>query len=292
MKKYFSLIALVGVFAACQPENLTTAFEVAPAEVTITAKVVDILTGEDVTAAATITSETTLVGTPALAAQDYTVSATYKEGKGSATIHINALRAGGKANYNVIIPVPGDILDYEIDADFEKVGEKTDYLYLAGADMHYDGSFWAQNASEFILKDSCTYPDWEGTWTFDEESAELLEPSFESDAVIWLSAFYDEQTEVEKTFDFSASAWSLYQVVCAVTTTEYLIKITATPKPGTDAHVVGDNGVIATAKAVAKQSAIDSDECAHPDHASHYIYHHGHGEKPGPNAGGGLVEAE
>ncbi len=104
MKKFFSLIALVGVFAACQPEKLTTAFEVGPAEATISVKVVDILTGEDVTAAASISTPTTITGASPkfdIVEQDYTVSATYKEGKGSATVHINALRPGGKAHYSV-----------------------------------------------------------------------------------------------------------------------------------------------------------------------------------------------
>ena len=151
MKKFFSLIALVGVFAACQPEKLTTAFEVAPAQATINAKVVDILTGEDVTSAATITSETTLTGTPALAAQDYTVSATYKDGKGSATVHINALRPGGKANYSVVIPVGGTILDYELNVETEVTPGTPSLLQLAGANLHYEGAMWAENASEFIL---------------------------------------------------------------------------------------------------------------------------------------------
>ena len=287
MKKFFSLIALVGVFAACQPEKLTTAFEVAPAEVTINAKVVDLLTGEDVTAAATITSETTLIGTPAIAAQDYTVSATYKEGKGSATIHINALRAGGKANYSVVIPV--GVPDYEFDFVLEPVKTEEQILQLAGAEMHYQGAYWAENASEFILKDSATYPTYEG-YTMDEESIKIIDELFTSDIIIILSNLYDEIEEGTATIDYSISAWSLYNVFATITTETDLLKVIAIPQG--DARVVGDNGVIATANIIRKVSQAESVEMQHPDYAGHWSPGHGHGEKTGPNAGGGLVEAE
>ena len=40
MKKFFSLIALVGVFAACEPENLQTAFNVPDATATLNVTVI------------------------------------------------------------------------------------------------------------------------------------------------------------------------------------------------------------------------------------------------------------
>ena len=287
MKKFFSLIALVGVFAACQPEKLTTAFEVAPAEVTITVKVVDLLTGEDVTAAATITSETTLIGTPAIAAQDYTVSATYKEGKGSATIHINALRAGGKANYSAVIPVGGP--DYNLKAELETISVTEEYLQLAGAEMHYQGAYWAENASEFILKDSATYPTFEG-YDMDMDTAKILDDLFESDVILAFAELYDEIVEGTATIDYSVSAWSLYNVFATIFTEKDLLKIIA--EPVGDARVVGENGVIGTVELTSKSSQAEYEEMQHPDYAGHWSPGHGHGEKTGPNAGGGLVEAE
>ena len=293
MKKFFSLIALVGVFAACQPEKLTTAFEVAPAQATINAKVVDILTGEDVTSAATITSETTLTGTPALAAQDYTVSATYKDGKGSATVHINALRPGGKANYSVVIPVGGTILDYELNVETEVTPGTPSLLQLAGANLHYEGAMWAENASEFILKDSATYPDYEGV-DVDPESLDILEPTFESDIILVASAIssnYNPMVESKATIDYTISAWSLYNVFATITPADVLFKITAT-RTRDDARIVGENGVIATMEGKTKVSQAEWEEIQHPDYAGHWAPGHGHGEKTGPNAGGGLVDAE
>lgn len=41
MKKFFSILALVGVFAACKPETIQTAFTVAGAKATVTVDVVD-----------------------------------------------------------------------------------------------------------------------------------------------------------------------------------------------------------------------------------------------------------
>ena len=186
MKKFFSLIALVGVFAACQPEKLTTAFEVGPAEATINVKVVDLLTGEDVTSAATINGATTITGTPAIAAQDYTVSAEYKGGKGSATIHINALRAGGRATYSAVIPVGGP--DYDFSFTLTPIGEpEYAYLQLAASEKHYQGAFWAENLSEFILKDSATYPTFEG-YDMDGETLQILDDLFEDEALLRIAA--------------------------------------------------------------------------------------------------------
>ena len=45
MKKFISLIALVGVFAACEPENLQTAYTVANATATINVTVVSAAPG-------------------------------------------------------------------------------------------------------------------------------------------------------------------------------------------------------------------------------------------------------
>ena len=45
MKKFFSLIALVGVIAACTPEQVDTAFKLAGGKVLVNVEVVDIING-------------------------------------------------------------------------------------------------------------------------------------------------------------------------------------------------------------------------------------------------------
>ena len=43
MKKLYMLLALVGIFAACQPEELQTTFEVDAAKAVINVECIDIL---------------------------------------------------------------------------------------------------------------------------------------------------------------------------------------------------------------------------------------------------------
>ncbi len=297
MKKFFSLIALVGVFAACQPEKLTTAFEVGPAEATISVKVVDILTGEDVTAAASISTPTTITGASPkfdIAEQDYTVSASYKEGKGSATVHINALRPGGKAHYSVVVPVGGDITDYTITVEPGTAVKTEKLLYLEATKTHgheytHDGySKWLENASEFILVDSAKYNEYDGQ-ELDGDYV-VNEAAFEEYVKNAAKAYDGTIKATPKTLDFKVSAWSLYNVFGHEYTTVTPYNVVATPKG--DARIVGDNGVVGTFKVKTMSSDAQYEECAHPAHASHYIHGHGTSEKPGGNAGGGIVDAE
>ena len=297
MKKFFSLIALVGVFAACQPEKLTTAFEVGPAEATISVTVVDILTGEDVTAAASITTPTTITGAAPkfdIVEQKYTVSATYKEGKGSATVHINPLRPGGKAHYSVVVPVGGDITDYTITVEARTPVETVKDLYLEATKTHgheysHDGyNNWLENASEFILVDSAKYNEYDGQ-ELDGDYV-VNEAAFEEYVKNAAKAYDGTIKATPKTLDFKVSAWSLYNVFGTETTTITPYEVIATPKG--DARIVGDNGVVGTFKVKSMSSTAQYEECAHPAHASHYIHGHGTSEKPGGNAGGGIVDAE
>ena len=297
MKKFFSLIALVGVFAACQPEKLTTAFEVGPAEATIGVTVIDILTGEDVTSAASISTPTTITGAAPkfdIADQNYTVSATYKEGKGSATVHINALRPGGKAHYSVVVPVGGDITDYTITVKAGTPVDDVKDLYLAATKTHgheytHDGfSDWLENASEFVLVDSATYNEYDGT---ELDGAYVVnEAAFEEYVKNAATGYNGGIKATPKTLNFKVSAWSLYNVFGTETTVITPYEVIATPKG--DARIVGDNGVVGTFKVKSMKSDAQYEECAHPAHASHYIHGHGTGEKAGGNAGGGIVDAE
>ncbi|MCR4860582.1 MAG: DUF3869 domain-containing protein [Bacteroidales bacterium] len=295
MKKFFSLIALVGAFAACQPEKLTTAFEVGNATATITVKVIDVLTGTDVTSSATISSATTLTGTPALAEQDYTVSATYKEGTGSATIHINALKAGGRAAYTAIIPVGGTYGDYTFSVKVTPTGTESVPMWLkathtSGYTYSHNGhDLWLENASEFILEDSYSFPIWEGSEVVGEP--QVYEETF-ADAVNNLVDTYNTGIVKtgDETVDFQVSAWALYNVFGNENTNSYTAELVATPTG--NARVVGNNGVVGSVDFITKVTEAAKEEIAHPDYASHYIYGHGTGYKEGTNAGGGIVEAE
>lgn len=144
MKKFFSLIALVGVFAACQPEKIDTTFNPDPAQVTIQMTATDLETGDDVTSQTTFTSTIgsvsgniiTIVGNPDVASgTTVTITAKYGNGSWSESFPINALAAGGTANYKFGIVVgevkPTNAVAYinlkvwDLFTDTEVTGEST-----------------------------------------------------------------------------------------------------------------------------------------------------------------------
>ena len=94
MKKFFSLIALVGVFAACEPENLQTAFTVANATATVNETVVCVAPDFD-PSEVTVTygwsvgtglSTKSITGNPAIEAGSVTVTAHYRGAEASTTV--------------------------------------------------------------------------------------------------------------------------------------------------------------------------------------------------------------
>ena len=297
MKKFFSLIALVGVFAACQPEGLTTAFEVGDAEATISVKVVDILTGEDITSSATVTTPLTVPveSDGSIKDQDYPVTATYKSGTGTASVHINALRPGGKAHYSVVIPLGGDITDYTISLKAGTPEETSVLYYLAASKTHghaysYKGyETWLENASAFVLVDSASYEEYAGSELVG--TYVVKEPAFEEYVKNAAAAYDGTITSTTKLYDFKVSAWSLYNVFGTVTTSITPWQVIATPTGS--ARIVGSpDGVVGTFDVKTMSSAAEKEECAHPAHASLYIEGHGTSEIAGGNAGGGIVVAE
>lgn len=304
MKKFFSLIALVGVFAACNPEDMTTAFQVAPAEVRLEATAVCAAPGFS-GASINYSPSQTVTGNPVLAAGSITATATYNGASGSSTVDYPAILAGGSAILNTVVFIPYTPGDTDYEFKVEEVAEDEVVVNQLPAAAHgegvaytytYDGKDYEvnllENANEFVLLDSYTYTEYSGVKFV---SSEITNDDFKDTAEQMINAYKAGMTgitETPVTKDFQVSAWAVYNIFNPVKTTTTNCKIVATPKAGANTPTLINDGVIATFKYETKASIVEPFEMAHPDHASHYEAGHGHGHGAGSNAGGGLVEAE
>lgn len=299
MKKLFSLLALVGVFAACQPEELETAFEVSDAVATITVTTIDINTGNNVDAtisasdaAATVAGNVvTLKGSPALTARTVTVTASYQGKDYSTSVNVQALLAGGKASYNadiyVGVPVAEQEITYELVSEESSVSEP---IYFTKADGHalvdHAGKYWAENLTEFLLKGEV---EWTNVTGSEFVSSECTDPVFDQIVKLYADAVKDgaKVTTTKDVLEITVSAWAYYTVYQTVTTTVKTYGVFAGE---------GENKVQVGSVVVNNySSAVQYEEIANPMGHGHYQQGHGHaghGHGDGGNAGGGIVWGE
>ena len=323
MKKLLSLIALAGIFAACQPEELKTSFTVDPAEVTINVRVVDIRTGAVLTSGFEIEkSAGEVVGNavvikgdeknPAIDGQNVTVTVKYKadymskEQSQSETVSVAKLRAGGKAIYSVSFVVGYPDSKYTITCAMTKPGEtSSEKKYFDPSDSHaethtHDGGLWVRNNTEFILTGVVTWYSYNGalaTYTMNEslkedvkEDVEELETVVKDYAKLFTYG-YNKDGKLEKgekhELNLQVSAYcyyTAYQINTKVTGREYTV---SAEKDGKEVVV----GTI-TVKSNTSSSA-EYEEMGDPNAHGHYVYGHGHAHGHGTdNAGGGIVTPE
>ena len=322
MKKFISLIALVGVFAACEPENLQTAFNVANATATVNATVVCAAPDfdeDDATVSyewhfgfgseAKVQTTQSIEGTPDIPAGFVIVKAAYAGAEAETTVSFPQVFAGMDAVLSATVVLPYNAGGYNLVVDYGEPEVDT-FVYGIEASEHghdyknaqtvtFDGNqykvYMMQNATEFILEDSYTWETYEG---FETAGFTVLNEDFrELSVIIYAMMAAQEGIEVtENTYEFSVGAWSLYNVinpVMAITTPCYII---AEPEPGSGNPEIG---AVAEFTILEYASACGVREMAHPDHASHYIPHAGHYTHDGHalhgnnnNAGGGIISAE
>lgn len=295
MKKIFSLLALVGVFASCQPEKLETAFEVANAVATVTVTAVDVNTQQPVNAtisasdaAATIAGNVvTLTGSPALTARTVTVVANYQGKDYSQSVSINALLAGGKAAYTLVIPVgvpvAEQVITTKVVSEEEAVSEP---IYFTRTDGHalvdHNGKYYAENLSEFLLTGEVTWTKVEGSQFV---SSECTNPLFSEIVKLYADTYAasNSVTKTEDVLEITVSAWAYYTVYQTVTTKTQTIGVFA------------DGVQVGSVVVEYLSSAVTYEEIANPMGHGHYHQGHGHaghGHGDTNNAGGGIVWAE
>ncbi len=305
MKKLLSLIALAGIFAACQPEEIETAFEVPEAVANIKIVAVDIRTNTQVTPASVTASVgtysagvVTITGNPTISKQTVTLTASYKADymadskEYKASVDVLALRAGGKAEYSVTIVVGelSPIPDYTFAVKQSGEAVTTDLVYFTPSDgqalIDYDGMKWAKNNSEYLLTGKVTW-----SALFGSESSNFnftdADSEFEPYAKSYADAYNTGITEVaQEPYEITVSAYCYYTVYVTRLTTvaSYTVyKVNNTTKEETAIASFDVKSVIA--------NQIEYDEIADPDSHGHYQPGHGHGHG-GDNAGGGIVYAE
>lgn len=297
MKKFFSLIALVGLFAACEPEQILTAFEVNDAVATIDVKVVDVLTGDDVTSVATITASkgtvanavVTVTGDPAIQAQDITVTATYNGSTASLAVPVNYILAGGKAEYSVTLVVGTPVDGYEFICDQIANGKRqiiTSYLDKADHNYSHAGlEKWVMNPTEFLLKGVVSYDSLVGQAVEDLD----IVPGFEKIATVYAEGWHQGVTQSKKQFEITVSAYSWYTAYSQISITTYPFGVMAV-KDGKSEVVATFNVVLYGTTANYKEIAIPAGYHGH----GHYVQGHGHahGHGANANAGGGIVIGE
>lgn len=331
MKKFFSLIALVGVFAACQPEDLTTVFQVKDAELTIKAEAVhaapDFNKGE---VAWTPGQNVTRTGNPNIEAGAVDFTAKYRNVSGSSRVEYGVVPAGWTADYNTTVVLPFDWNDYtfeveELESTVDTVAYMLGYAfhghgYHAEMDVlnlhnwtegdaaaiaeYLPGTFegkipMLENTDDFILTDSYAFDKYNGTAI--AEDLEVLNENLEEGVTAFFKGICGEEGFVEELEKetvketFQVSAWALYNVVKVTYTTTTNYQIVAKPNANNTTSELTDP-VVGTFSTVKKDVVGGPVEMAHPSHASHYQAGHGHGHNHGHgsnnNAGGGLVLAE
>lgn len=315
MKKFFSLIALVGVFAACEPENLQTAFNVADATATVNETVVCLAPDFD-PSAVTVTydwsvggSTKSIKGNPAIEAGTVTVTATYAGATASTTVSYPKIFAGMDLVLTATVFLPYNAGGYIIDVEEGETTSET-FVYGLQASEHGHGYqtpqtvtfkdneykvYMMQNATEFILEDSYSWETYEG---FSIEDFELLNDDFAAPVAVAMSVIKEMEGIVptENSYEFSVGAWSLYNVINPEIETSTEVFLVAIPEPGSNNPEIGP---VASFNMYKISSACGVVEMAHPDHASHYHAGHGHYTHDGHalhgdnnNAGGGIIEAE
>lgn len=281
-KLALAVVALVGgMFASCSQEDLNTTFKPAPAVIDFNVKVVDALTTNVITDA-TITGAETITAEAGYAGGQVTVTATKNEATASETITVNPLKAGGKATYNVTLILSDDF-------DFVKVSETSTETvayslpYVHGSTHAFDhsGSGWFENPTEFIADITVDYVNVDKAETTGFTLANWLsETQQEGLTVLFESKALNYDKSESKKFEYQASAWSWSRAKATTTETEAVWNI-VTKVSGEKA---GEYTITTTS------TAIEPEEKADPNHASHYVQHGGsHSAHGANNYGGGIV---
>ena len=321
MKKLFSFIALVGVFAACEPENLQTAFNVDDATLTLKVNVISAAPGFDENAAevtanwsngeVTTGLTSTITGKPSIALGSVKVTAKWNGSTSEpVTVTFPQIFAGMDFFLETTVFIPYNSGDYKLVAKpgtpvvtTKVYGLKfaaEGHGYNKAQEVDFNGvkyKVWmVENASEFILEDTYTYATYDG---FDvAKDLEILNNDFTAEAQNVFDAAV-ENAGINKSFesyDFAVGAWSLYNVINPEFKTVTPYTIVAEPLPGSQNPTIS---AVATFSTYTMSYGIGVVEMSHPDHFSHYVPHSGHLTPDGHylhgdnnNAGGGIISAE
>ena len=325
MKKFFSLIALVGVIAACTPEQVDTAFKLSGGKVLVDVEVVDIINGGEYSGDVSIkflrggldvTSEfTPIVGagkhaymyqadeSEAISAGEYVVEVNgSKLAKAyTSNMAIPAVLAGGEAVIRVIVPVGEPINGWTVDCEFDldKLAEGEDVYLLANthyqthAYSHNGIDTWYYNNSEYILEGTVSY-DWV-YWLSEVSNVKDNEVLGFEGIVENAAAYYEREYVFEDTFDFFVSAWAMWNVRVINAWAQAPGIVYAFKDADEDGEFDANEEYVELGTFDCKQTQeIECEvyELPYPGAPGHAHYHYGHGHDAhgsAANAGGGMA---
>ena len=301
MKKLFSLIALVGMIAACTPEEVESAFKLSGGRVIVNVEVVDLINGGDYTGQYTVSSPFGTVSGNTITYQaeenqpvnaaNYvvTVSGPKLAKDYTANFAVPAVLAGGEAILKVVVPVGEPLNGYTIEDVEGKATSREVINYLINKSYpthnysHAGVDFWYYNDTEFKLDAVVNY-------LLEFPYVQFISPvdnklhGFEGIVQTHMDNYegalmWDGE---DRDLKFTVSAYSMWNVIQTVTHNYLPVTVTATK--GSEKYVLGSFTVD-----YVYSSEAEPHELAYPGHEGHYHAGHGHdahGTKP--NAGGGM----
>ena len=313
MKKLFSLIALVGVIAACTPEQIKTAFKLAGGKVTVNVEVNDCINGGAYAGDYTVSSNFGTVSgntitmeageSQAIPAGDFkiTVSGPKLAKDYEATFAVPLVLAGGEATIKAIVVVGEPVNGYTIDSVKGDKTEGESVYFLANSHYptmkysHAGIENWYYNNSEYLLEGVAKYETPLTTEATDIVDKDLL--GFEG-IVSGYTAAATTGEVVSKDYEFFVSAWAMWNVVQTNKWAKSPVTVIAfkdanndgKKNDGEEGYELGSFNL--TEKAVV---SVQAHEIAYPGAPGHAHYEHGHGVNAHgamDNAGGGIAYNE
>ena len=326
MKKFFSLIALAGVIAACTPEQIQTAFKLAGAKGTIEVEVVK-LNGDPIEGQFSIAGFESLPGSniaysgnkatitfqagesTAIAQQQLTLTATGEQilKPVSTAVTVPDLLAGQVAVLSARIRVGETLQGWYFSEEDEsgkketKIGFLTNDNYPTYAYTHDDVTSWYVNNSEYMLEGVAEIPYKDGfsagrdVVRHDYAGWEavyidyLFGLSVEMTVDDWIEAMMEEDVEegvIE--YPFQVSAWGMWNIIVYQSTTPITSKLIAT-KLDEEGELTDETVLLASVTYDAYEFDGGFYELPYPEAAGHYQKGHGHdAHGTAANAGGGI----
>ena len=304
MKKFFSLFALVAVFAACQPEKVQTAFTVAGATATINVQVFNVNTGAAydgqynlAASEGSVSGNTVAIESPSstgISKHEVTLTVTGPKLAKTYThaVTIPDVLAGGHADVSAIIVVgeDGDAYDYEIvETVVSSKESEEDMVNTHYATHSHAGNDYYYNNSEFLLDCDIDYDVISGV-VVDKKSADF-KLGFDTQVAENIMNSYNTGKKVTKaslpTFQISAyamwRAWAIYTTEAV----KYTVKATNLKTKAPAIEVGTFNGTRYSS------TVAQWEEMAYPGADGHYEKGHGHDSHgSAENAGGGIIYSE
>lgn len=300
--KGLAAVILGCMFTSCEKEDLNATFQSKPASATLKVTVVDGLTEETITDKAQITvSGANFVAqtnpgefklTPAeggINKTPITISAELGDANATVQMTIEAVKAGGEANYDATLilaaglefnGVEGDAVENDYYATFDNLKHDAGHTYAGWSN-------WYVNKSDYFQPWTVTYEVAHNVLKAENfvegEIFGKLNESNQTTIKNIYNAWNNLQIGKKETLKLEgkASAWSYFNVKVTriKKTTKWEVTDNATDKVAATYDVTAISGTKA-----------EPIEFAAPGHEGHYQYGHGHGNNS--NAGGGISIAE